>query len=86
MYELSKLYPAVSGIQPEYGWDLPLSESSDAFPCVGPHRNYPRHLFAFGLGHNGAGAAFLASRLLLRHYLGRPEPGDEVFGFSRILG
>jgi glycine/D-amino acid oxidase-like deaminating enzyme len=86
MYELSKLYPAVSGIQPEYGWDLPVAEGSDGFICAGPHRNYPRHLFALGAGHNGAAAAFLAARVLLRHYQGQPERGDEVFGFPRLLG
>jgi glycine/D-amino acid oxidase-like deaminating enzyme len=86
MYELSKLYPAVSGIQPEHGWDLHLAETSDGFICAGPHRNYPRHLFALGAGHNGAAASFLSARLLLRHHQGCPEPGDEAFGFPRLLG
>ncbi len=86
MYELSKLYPAVSGIQPEYGWDLPIAEAVDGLFFVGPHRNYPRHLFALGAGHNGAAAAFLAARVLLRHHQGTHEPADDAFGFSRILG
>ena len=48
----------------------------------GPHRNYPRHLFALGLGSNPA-AAFLASRLLLRHVTATLDKTDEAFGFSR---
>ena len=86
MYELSKLYPAISGIQPEYGWDVQVSVSADGFPCVGPHRNYPHHLFALGAGHHGVGTAFLAARVLLRQYLDQAEKGDELFGFGRLLG
>jgi glycine/D-amino acid oxidase-like deaminating enzyme len=86
MYELSKLYPAIAGTQPEYGWIVPVSEASDRFVCIGPHRNYPHHLFAFGSGHNGVASAQLAARVLLRQYLGDPEKGDELFGFTRLLG
>jgi glycine/D-amino acid oxidase-like deaminating enzyme len=53
---------------------------------VGSHRNFPRHLFALGLGSAGIAGAWLAARILLRQYTGRPEPADEVFGFSRFLG
>ena len=86
MYELSKLYPAIAGTRPEYGWFVPVSTASDGFMCIGPHRNYPRHLFAFGSGHNGVASAFLAARVLLRQYLGIPDRGDELFGFTRLLG
>jgi gamma-glutamylputrescine oxidase len=86
MYELSKLYPAIAGTQPEYGWIVPVSEASDGFVCIGPHRNYPHHLFAFGSGHNGVASAHLAARVLLRQYLGAPDKGDELFGFTRLLG
>jgi glycine/D-amino acid oxidase-like deaminating enzyme len=86
MYELSKLYPAIAGTRPEYGWFVPVSTASDGFMCIGPHRNYPRHLFAFGSGHNGVASAFLAARVLLRQYLGAPDKGDERFGFARLLG
>ncbi len=86
MYELSKLYPAIAGTQPEYGWIVPVSEASDGFVCIGPHRNYPHHLFAFGSGHRGVASAQLAARVLLRQYQGNPEKGDELFGFNRLLG
>lgn len=86
MYELSKLYPAIAGTRPEYGWFVPVSTASDGFVCIGPHRNYPRHLFAFGSGHNGVASAFLAARVLLRQHLGIPDKGDELFGFTRLLG
>jgi glycine/D-amino acid oxidase-like deaminating enzyme len=85
MYELSKLYPAIAGTRPEYGWFVPVSTASDGFVCIGPHRNYPRHLFALGSGHNGVGSAYLAARVLLRQYLGTPDKGDELFGFARLL-
>src|SRR5579872_877086 len=85
MYQLTTLYPAISGLQPEWAWDLVSYGSPDRLPVVGPHRNFPRHLFALGHGHHGAGVAWLAARVLLRAFLGEPAKGDEHYGFSRVL-
>jgi glycine/D-amino acid oxidase-like deaminating enzyme len=82
MYELSTLYPEISGIAPAYGWDAPSGRTADGLPYIGPHRNFPRHLFAFGCASYSLTDAYLASRILLRHYRGEPEPADEVFGFT----
>jgi glycine/D-amino acid oxidase-like deaminating enzyme len=83
MYELSTLYPAISGVMPEYGWDSAYGRTADGLPYLGPHRNYPRHLFAVGCGLGGPALAFLGSRILLRHVLNQPAKGDEFFDFSR---
>jgi glycine/D-amino acid oxidase-like deaminating enzyme len=85
MYELTTLYPAISGLQPEWGWDSIYYGSPDGLPVVGPHRNFPRHLFALGHGRHGAGTAWLAARILLRAFLSEPAKGDELFGFARVL-
>ena len=85
MYELTTLYPAISGLQPEWGWDFVHYTSPDSLPVVGPHRNFPRHLFALGHGRHGTAVAWLAARVLLRAYLGEPARGDDAFGFARIL-
>ena len=85
MYELSMLYPAVSGLQPEWAWDFTHYETVDRLPFVGLHRNFPRHLFAIGAGRHGAGFAWLAARILLRQHQGEPARGDELFGFTRVL-
>jgi glycine/D-amino acid oxidase-like deaminating enzyme len=81
MYELSTLYPDISGIAPQYGWDAAYGRTAHGLPYIGPHRNYPHHLFAFGDSSHGVAGAYLASRMLLRHHLGDVEPADEVFGF-----
>ncbi len=83
MYELSTLYPDISGIQPAYGWDAPYSLTGEALPFIGPHRNFPRHLFAFGDSSHGVTGAYLASRILLRHFLDEVDAADEAFGFVR---
>jgi len=85
MYQLTTLYPSISGLQPEWAWDVVSYGSPDGLPVIGPHRNFPRHLFALGQGHHGAGVAWLAARVLLRAFLGEPAKGDEFFGFGRIL-
>jgi glycine/D-amino acid oxidase-like deaminating enzyme len=82
MYELSRLYPAISGVMPVYGWDLPMATTADGVMYAGPHRNYPRHLFAWATRHDPA-QAFLASRILLRNYLGDADRSDAYFAFTR---
>jgi glycine/D-amino acid oxidase-like deaminating enzyme len=83
MYELSTLYPDISGLLPEYGWDAEYGWSGDGLPYIGPHRNFPRHLFAFGDASHSVTGAYLASRILLRHYLEEVDPADTVFEFTR---
>ena len=82
MYELSRMFPAISGVMPAYGWDVPIAVSADEAMYAGPHRNFPRHLFAWATRHDPA-QAFLASRILLRHYLGDTERDDLYFAFTR---
>jgi glycine/D-amino acid oxidase-like deaminating enzyme len=83
MYELSTMYPDISGMIPEYGWDAAYARTADGLPYIGPHRNFPRHLFAFGDSSHSVTGAHLASRMLLRHYLGELDPADELFAFTR---
>jgi glycine/D-amino acid oxidase-like deaminating enzyme len=86
MYELSRLYPAISGTMPEVAWDLPHDGTVDGLPYIGLHRNFPRHLFALGHGRHGAGVPWLAARVLLRQFQGSPDRNDALLGFGRILG
>ncbi len=84
MYELTRLYPAISGARPDYGWDIPLAHPVDGVLYAGPHRNFPFQHFAFGTSHDPA-RAFLASRIILRGILGRAERDDQYFSFARNL-
>ena len=83
MYELSTLYPDISGVQPAFGWAADYARTTEGLPCIGTHRNFPHHLFAFGDASQGVAGAYLASRILLRHHFGEMDPTDEVFGFHR---
>jgi glycine/D-amino acid oxidase-like deaminating enzyme len=83
MYELSTLYPDISGILPSYGWDAEYARTADGLPYFGPHRNFPHQLFAFGDASGSATGAYLASRILLRHFLHKTEPADAPFEFTR---
>ena len=85
MYELSVMYPAISGQPAEWAWSSKHYESVDRLPFVGLHRNFPRHLFAMAPGRHGAAFAWLAARILLRNYQKEPAKGDDLFGFSRVL-
>jgi len=83
MYELSVLYPEISGLQPAYGWSVNYSRTAEGLPYIGPHRNFPHQLFAFGDSSQSVTGAYLASRILLRHHLGETEPPDLAFEFTR---
>jgi glycine/D-amino acid oxidase-like deaminating enzyme len=83
MYELSTLYPDLSGVQPAFGWAADYTLATDGLPCIGAHRNYPHHLFAFGDASQGVTGAYLASRIMLRHHFDEMDPADDVFGFHR---
>jgi glycine/D-amino acid oxidase-like deaminating enzyme len=83
MYELLTMYPAISGLHPAYGWDLQYGQTADGLMYIGPHRNYPRHLFALGSGGDSITGALVAARLLTRALRGEPQKGDEVFGWAR---
>jgi glycine/D-amino acid oxidase-like deaminating enzyme len=85
MYELSLLYPVISGLPPASSWDGLDHDTADGLPFLGPHRNFPRHLFAFGSSRHGAGLAWLAARVALRHVQGDALKSDEALGFSRVL-
>ena len=48
------------------------ARTADGLPYIGPHRNFPHQLFAFGDSSHSVTGAYLASRILLRHHLGEP--------------
>ena len=83
MYEVLRLYPAISGLRPEFGWESVYGQAADGLPYIGAHRNYPHHLFAIGGHPASATGAFAAARILLRAVRGTPESEDEVFGWNR---
>jgi glycine/D-amino acid oxidase-like deaminating enzyme len=83
MYELSVLYPDISGIQPAYGWSADYSKTAEGLPYLGPHRNFPHHLFAFGDSSHSVTGSYLASRVFLRYFLDELESSDKAFEFNR---
>ena len=83
MYELSVLYPDISGIQPAYGWSIDYAKTAEGLPYIGPHRNFPHHLFVFGDSSHSVTGSYVASRVLLRYFLDKLEPSDRAFEFNR---
>ena len=84
MYELLTMFPAISGLMPEYGWDVLSGETADGLMYIGPHRNYPHHLFALGGGGDSVTGAFLAARILVRALQDAAEKEDAVWAFTRL--
>jgi glycine/D-amino acid oxidase-like deaminating enzyme len=83
MYELLTMFPVISGLPAEYQWEEPYGDTADGLMYVGPHRNYPHHVFALGGTADSVTGAFLAARLATRAVQDASEKEDEVFGFTR---
>ena len=77
------LYPALASVPIEWQWEGLFATTPDALPYIGPHRRYPRHLFALGYGGNGMTFAFMAASLLLEQYRGSRSTDHDLFAFSR---
>ena len=78
-----RLYPSLADVTFEYRWEGLFATTPDGLPYIGPHRRYPRHLFALGYGGNGMTFGFLASKLLLEHCSNGSSPDQALFAFSR---
>lgn len=82
MYQLLTMYPAITGLQPAFGWEAAYGIPADGLMYIGAHRNYPHHFFALG-GPASITGAFVAARMLIRELQGKAEKADEVFGWNR---
>ena len=83
MYDLLTMYPVIEGLRPEYGWELGYGETADGLMYIGPHRNYPHHLFALGGPSDSVTGAFLAAGVVTRSLKRASEKEDQVFSFTR---
>jgi glycine/D-amino acid oxidase-like deaminating enzyme len=82
--DLVRLHPSLESTPIDYAWDGLFATTRDGLPYIGPHRRYPRQLFALGYGGNGMTFGFLAAEVLLRMVTGVATEGDRFYGFSRI--
>lgn len=77
------LFPALSDVGIEYAWEGLFAMTPDGLPYIGPHKRYPRHLFALGYGGNGMTFGFLAARMLLERWQDVHTPDHDLFAFGR---
>ena len=70
-------------MKPDYAWEGLFATTPDGLPYIGPHRRYPRHLFALGYGGNGMTFGYLAAEILGRWVHGKETEDDRFFGFGR---
>src|SRR5439155_1958284 len=78
-----RLLPPLRDVEIEYAWEGLFANTPDGLPYIGPHRRYPRHLFALGYGGNGMTFGFLAARMLLEQYRGIRSSDHRLLAFDR---
>lgn len=79
------LLPALANVRIARAWEGLFAMTPDGLPYIGPHRRYPRHLFALGYGGNGMTFGFLAARMLLEMWQGRRSGDHALFAFGRRM-
>jgi glycine/D-amino acid oxidase-like deaminating enzyme len=82
--DFERLLPSLANVSIDAAWEGLFALTPDSLPYVGPHRRYPRHLFALGYGGNGMTFASLAARLLLEYWTGALSGDERLFRFGRL--
>ena len=77
------LFPVLADVGIDTAWEGLFAMTPDSLPYIGPHRRYPRHLFALGYGGNGMTFAALAARILVEQWRGITSPDHDLFAFNR---
>ena len=77
------LFPALGAVGIDTAWEGLFAMTPDGLPYIGPHRRFPRHLFALGYGGNGMTFAALAARILVEQWRGLASPDHALFAFNR---
>ena len=77
------LFPDLADVGVETAWEGLFAMTPDGLPYIGPHRRYPRHLFALGYGGNGMTFAALAARILVEQWGGVSSADHALFAFNR---
>jgi glycine/D-amino acid oxidase-like deaminating enzyme len=78
------LYPPLRDVRIDYAWEGLFAQTPDSLPYIGPHRRYPRHLFALGYGGNGMTLGFLASQMICERLSGVVTADQDLFAFGRL--
>jgi glycine/D-amino acid oxidase-like deaminating enzyme len=79
----TRLYPSLADTTFDYAWEGLFATTRDGLPYIGPHRRYPRHLFALGYGGNGMTFGFLAAQLIRERLVDGVTTDHELFAFGR---
>jgi glycine/D-amino acid oxidase-like deaminating enzyme len=81
---VAAMLPGAGALDFELVWEGLFALTRDSLPFIGPHRRYPRHLFALGYGGNGMTFAALAARILLEEWQGIRSRDHALFAFGRF--
>jgi glycine/D-amino acid oxidase-like deaminating enzyme len=78
------LFPALAAVNIDYSWEGLFAKTPDGLPYIGPHRRYPRHLFALGYGGNGMTFGCLAAKVILEKLRGVRSGDHDLVAFGRV--
>ena len=80
--KVSKLFPQMD-LEIAYAWAGTFGETEDALPYIGEVPEFPHAYFALCYGANGTNFALMGAEIIRDIYLGKLDPRENIFGFSR---
>jgi glycine/D-amino acid oxidase-like deaminating enzyme len=82
MKKTKKLFPNID-FQIAYSWAGTFGETVDGLPYVGEVREFSDAYFALCYGANGTNFALMGAEIIRDLYLGKSNPKENIFRFSR---
>ncbi|WP_040197003.1 NAD(P)/FAD-dependent oxidoreductase [Candidatus Soleaferrea massiliensis] len=83
---LNEMFPAITGIRPEFEYAGRFVETRDLLPYVGEHENYGNVYFNLCTGSSAALLSEQSARLLLDLYQNKPNENRAVFSPQKRSG
>lgn len=78
-----EFYPSLPEPEIAYAWAGTFGETKDGLPYIGESPEMANAYFTLGYGGNGITYSMIAAEIIRDLYLGRPNPGAELFRFGR---
>lgn len=78
----AQLFPDIR-FDVDWSWAGAFTTTEDGLPYIGVAPGFPNGYVALGQGANGVVFAYIAARLLVDAFVGRPNPDTELFRIGR---
>ncbi|MFE5317491.1 NAD(P)/FAD-dependent oxidoreductase [Paenibacillus sp. NPDC056579] len=81
--EISRMFPALTGLRADYYWSAPYATTHDGLPLIGEREDLPHCYFALGYGGNGTVYSTIAAQIISGIIARGAHPDADLFRLDR---